>query len=105
MEPELSPVLNGGSTGPHPLQGIGAGFVPQIYKSGFIDGIILESKVETYEYTRKITRQKGIFMEISTLASLVIGAKELPEIPTGSTNLTFNYNTVKRYLSVDGLFS
>ncbi len=104
VEPELSPVLSGGAPGPHPLQGIGAGFVPQIYKSEFIDGVIQVSKEDAYEYARKITRLEGIFVGISTGASLAAVAKMLPEIPAGSRILTFNYDTGERYLSVDGLF-
>jgi cysteine synthase A len=105
VEPELSPVLSGGAPGPHPIQGIGAGFIPQIYNSKFIDGVIQVSKEEAFEYARKITRQEGIFVGISTGASLAAVAKKITEIPKGSRILTFNYDTGERYLSVDGLFS
>lgn len=105
VEPELSPVLSGGAPGPHPIQGIGAGFVPQIYKGEFIDGVIQVSKEDAFEYARKITRQEGIFVGISTGASLAAVAKKIAEIPEGATILTFNYDTGERYLSVDGLFS
>ncbi len=105
VEPELSPVLSGGAPGPHPIQGIGAGFVPQIYKSEFIDGVIQVSKEAAFEYARKITRQEGIFVGISTGASLAAVAKKISEIPARSRILTFNYDTGERYLSVEGLFS
>ena len=104
VEPALSPVLSGGSPSPHPLQGIGAGFVPQIYNSKFIDGIIQVDKEEAYEYTRNIARLEGILVGVSTGASLAAVAKKLPEIPKGSKILTFNYDTGERYLSIEGLF-
>jgi len=104
VEPELSPVLSGGSPGPHPIQGIGAGFVPLNYKGEFIDGVITVSKDEAFNYARKIALQEGIFVGISTGASLAAVAKKIAEIPAGSKILTFNYDTGERYLSVDGLF-
>jgi len=104
VEPELSPVLSGGAPGPHPIQGIGAGFVPQNFKDEFIDGVITVSKEEAFEYARKIASQEGIFVGISTGASLAAVAKKLSEIPAGAKILTFNYDTGERYLSVDGLF-
>jgi len=104
VEPELSPVLSGGAPGPHPIQGIGAGFVPQNFKGEFIDGVITVSKEEAFEYARKIASQEGIFVGISTGASLAAVAKKLSEIPAGAKILTFNYDTGERYLSVDGLF-
>ena len=104
VEPALSPVLSGGSPSPHPLQGIGAGFVPQIYNSKYIDGIIQVDKDEAYEYTRNIARLEGILVGVSTGASLAAVAKKLPEIPRGSKILTFNYDTGERYLSIEGLF-
>lgn len=104
VEPALSPVLSGGSPSPHPLQGIGAGFVPQIYNSKFIDGIIQVGKDEAFEFTRNIASQEGILVGISTGASLAAVAKKLPEIPKGSKILTFNYDSGERYLSIEGLF-
>jgi cysteine synthase A len=104
VEPELSPVLSGGTPGPHPIQGIGAGFVPQIYRSDLIDGVIQVGKEEAFEYARKIATQEGIFVGVSTGASLAAVAKKLPEIPSGSRILTFNYDTGERYLSVENLF-
>ena len=104
VEPELSPVLSGGAPGPHPIQGIGAGFVPQIYRSDVIDGIIQVGKEDAFEFARKLALQEGIFGGISTGASLAAVAKKLPEIPQGVKILTFNYDTGERYLSVEGLF-
>jgi cysteine synthase A len=104
VEPLLSPVLSGGAAGPHPLQGIGAGFIPGIYRSDLIDGIIQVEKEEAFEYAQKIALQEGIFVGISTGASLAAVAKKLPEIQKGAKILTFNYDTGERYLSVEGLF-
>jgi cysteine synthase len=104
VEPELSPVLIGGEAGPHPLQGIGAGFVPQIYRGDLIDGVIQVGKEEAFKFARKLAREEGIFGGISTGASLAAVAKKLPEIPQGSKILTFNYDTGERYLSVEGLY-
>lgn len=104
VEPELSPVLSGGTPGPHPIQGIGAGFVPGNYKSEFIDGVITVSKDDAFEFARKLALKEGIFGGISTGASLAAVAKKLPEIAQGAKVLTFNYDTGERYLSVDNLF-
>ncbi|MCE1188976.1 MAG: cysteine synthase A [Ignavibacteria bacterium] len=104
VEPELSPVLSGGSPAPHPLQGIGAGFVPSILQRELIDGIIKVGKDEAFEYTRRAATEEGLFIGISSGASLAAVAKLLPEVPAGSRILTFNYDTGERYLSVEGLF-
>ncbi len=104
VEPALSPVLSGGEPGPHPIQGIGAGFVPAILNRNVIDGIIQISKDEAFEYTQRAAREEGLFVGISSGASLAAVAKKLPEIPKGSRVLTFCYDTGERYLSVEGLF-
>jgi cysteine synthase A len=104
VEPELSPVLSGGTPGPHPLQGIGAGFIPSNYHSEVIDEVIQVSKEDSFEYTRKIAKEEGILVGISTGASLAAVAKKLDSIPDGSVVLTFNYDTGERYLSIEGLF-
>jgi len=104
VEPELSPVLSGGNPGPHPIQGIGAGFVPQIFRPDLIDGVIQVSKENAFEYARQLALQEGIFGGISTGASLAAVAQKLPDIPTGAKVLTFNYDTGERYLSIEGLF-
>ncbi|MFY7900287.1 MAG: cysteine synthase A [Chitinophagaceae bacterium] len=104
VEPELSPVLSGGTPGPHPLQGIGAGFVPSILNKEILDGVIQVSKDEAYDYAQRIAKEEGILVGVSTGASLAAVAKKLAEIPEGSTVLTFNYDTGERYLSIEGLF-
>lgn len=104
VEPELSPVLSGGEPGPHPLQGIGAGFVPSILQKDLIDEVIQVSKEEAFAYTKKIGRKEGILAGISTGASLAAVAKKIPQIEDGATIVTFNYDTGERYLSIEGLF-
>ena len=104
VEPELSPVLSGGAPGPHPLQGIGAGFVPKNYHAEAIDGVIAVSKDEAYEFTRQIAKKEGILVGVSSGASLAAVAKKLHDIPEDAVVLTFNYDTGERYLSVEGLF-
>lgn len=104
VEPELSPVLSGGAPGPHPLQGIGAGFVPSILNTEILDGVIQVSKDEAYTYAQRIAKEEGILVGVSTGASLAAVAKKLADIPEGATVLTFNYDTGERYLSIEGLF-
>jgi len=104
VEPELSPVLSGGSPGLHPLQGIGAGFVPSIYDDSLIDGVIQVGKDEAYEYARNAAKKEGLLAGVSTGASLAAVAQKLSEIPQDATVLTFNYDTGERYLSIEGLF-
>jgi len=105
VEPTLSAVLSGGAPGPHPLQGIGAGFVPAILKTKLLDGTIQISKEEAFLYAARAAREEGIFLGISSGASLAAVAKKLPELPAKSRVLTFCYDTGERYLSVEGLFS
>lgn len=102
VEPELSPVLSGGAPGPHPIQGIGAGFVPEVYKASLIDSVIQVSKDEAFDMARNIAKKEGIFVGISTGASLAAIAKA--NLPQNSKVLTFNYDTGERYLSVEGLY-
>jgi len=104
VEPELSPVLSGGNPGPHPLQGLGAGFVPSILNTKTLDGVVQVSKDEAFEYAQRIAKEEGILVGISTGAALAAVAKKLAEIPAGSKVLTFNYDTGERYLSIEGLF-
>ncbi len=104
VEPSLSPVLSGGAPGPHPLQGIGAGFIPSVLNKNILDGVIQVEKEESYEYAKRIAKEEGILVGISTGASLSAIAKKLKEIPKGSRVLTFNYDTGERYLSVEGLY-
>lgn len=104
VEPTLSPVLSGGAPSPHPLQGIGAGFVPSVLQVGVLDGIIQVEKDEAFEYAGRLAKEEGIFAGISTGASLAAVAKKLAEIPAGAKVLTFNYDTGERYLSIEGLY-
>jgi cysteine synthase len=104
VEPELSPVLSGGAPGPHPLQGIGAGFIPSILNTKILDGIIKVSKDDAYSFTKRAAKEEGLFVGISSGASLAAVNQKLPEIPKGSTILTFAYDTGERYLSIEGLF-
>lgn len=104
VEPELSPVLSGGAPAPHPLQGLGAGFIPSILDTALLDEIVQINKDEAFEYTKNAAKKEGLFVGISTGAALAAVAKKLPDIPEGSTILTVNYDTGERYLSVEGLF-
>ncbi|TDS66261.1 cysteine synthase A [Myroides indicus] len=104
VEPENSPVLSGGKPGPHPLQGIGAGFIPKVTNTSIFDGIITVGQNEAFDYTNQISQKEGILAGISTGTSLAAIAKKLPEIKSGATILTFNYDTGERYWSVDNLF-
>jgi cysteine synthase A len=104
VEPELSPVLSGGSPAPHPLQGIGAGFVPSILNTELLDGIIKVSKEEAFIFTKRAAKEEGLFVGISSGAALAAISKKLNEIEKGAKILTFCYDTGERYLSVEGLF-
>ena len=104
VEPQASPVLSGGAPGPHPIQGIGAGFIPTIMDVSLLDGVIQVEKGEAFEYTKKAAVEEGLFIGISSGASLAAVAKKLPEIPKGSTVLTFVYDSGEKYLSIEGLF-
>jgi cysteine synthase A len=104
VEPELSPVLSGGAPSPHPLQGIGAGFVPSILNTAVLDGIIQVGKDEAFSFAQRAAKEEGILLGVSSGASLAAVAKKLAEIPVGSKVLTFNYDTGERYLSIEGLF-
>ncbi len=105
VEPELSPVISGGQPGPHPIQGIGAGFIPKNLEVDLLDGTIKVSKEEAYEFARRSAREEGIFVGVSSGASLAAVSKKLSEIKKGSRVLTFCYDTGERYLSIDDLFS
>ncbi|MBN8219199.1 MAG: cysteine synthase A [Spirochaetes bacterium] len=104
VEPALSPVISGGQPGPHPIQGIGAGFIPKNLNTALVDGVIQVSKDEAFDYARRAAKEEGILVGISSGASLAAVAKKLPELPAGSRILTFNYDTGERYLSIEGLF-
>jgi cysteine synthase A len=104
VEPAASPVISGGSPSPHPIQGIGAGFVPTNLHKDLLDGVIQVTADEAFEFARRAAREEGLFVGISSGASLAAVAKKLPEIQEGSTVLTFCYDTGERYLSMPHLF-
>jgi cysteine synthase A len=104
VEPSLSPVISGGAPGPHPLQGIGAGFIPKNLHREILDGVIQVDKDEAYAYAKRAAKEEGIFVGVSSGAALAAVARKLPELPAKAKVLTFCYDTGERYLSVEGLF-
>ncbi|MET3514185.1 cysteine synthase A [Pseudacidovorax sp. 1753] len=102
VEPVASPVLSGGSPAPHPIQGIGAGFVPQIMRTDLLDGIIQVDAEPAREMARRCAREEGMLVGISSGATLAAIAQKLPELPADAVVLGFNYDTGERYLSVEG---
>ena len=104
VEPSTSAVISGGKPGPHPLQGLGAGFIPNNLDTALLDGAISVTKEEAFEYAQRAAKEEGLLIGISSGASLAAVAQKLKEIPEGKTILTFNYDTGERYLSIDGLF-
>jgi len=101
VEPEASPVLSGGSPGPHPIQGIGAGFVPKIMDVELLAGTVTVSDDEAKDMARRAAREEGMLIGISSGATLAAIAKKLPEFDKGSRILGFNYDTGERYLSTE----
>lgn len=104
VEPELSPVISGGAPGAHPLQGLGAGFIPAILNTSVLDGVITVGKDEAFDYAQRLAKEEGILAGISTGAALAAVAKKMSDIPEGARILTFNFDTGERYLSIEGLF-
>jgi len=102
VEPTASPVISGGAPAPHPIQGIGAGFIPKNLKTELLDGVIQVEAEAAREYGRRSAKEEGLLVGISSGATLAAIAQKLPEIPAGSTVLGFNYDTGERYLSVEG---
>jgi len=102
VEPVASPVISGGAPGPHPIQGIGAGFIPANLDTALLDGVIQVDAEPAREMARRCAREEGILVGISSGATLAAIAAKLPEIPANSTVLGFNYDTGERYLSVEG---
>ncbi|MXO64442.1 cysteine synthase A [Altericroceibacterium endophyticum] len=100
VEPALSPVISGGQPGPHPLQGIGAGFIPDNLHTKSIDGAIPVDAEDAKEMARRCASEEGLLVGISSGATLAAIAKKLPDLPSGSRVLGFNYDTGERYLSV-----
>jgi cysteine synthase A len=100
VEPTLSPVISGGAPGPHPIQGIGAGFVPANLNTALLDGVIQVDPNDAKDYARRSAREEGLLVGISSGATLAAIAQKLKELPAGSRVLGFNYDTGERYLSV-----
>jgi cysteine synthase len=100
VEPTLSPVISGGQPGPHPIQGIGAGFIPANLHTQVIDGVIQVEPEDAKEMARRAAREEGMLVGISSGATLAAIAQKLKELPAGSRVLGFNYDTGERYLSV-----
>jgi cysteine synthase len=104
VEPEASPVISGGAPSPHPIQGIGAGFIPKNLHTDILDGVIQVSKDDAFAFTQRAAKEEGMFIGISSGASLAAVSKKLTEIPNNAKILTFCYDTGERYLSIEGLF-
>lgn len=104
VEPDASPVISGGSPSPHPIQGIGAGFIPDILNTDLLDGVIKVSAEEAFNMTVRLAKEEGIFAGVSSGATLAAIAKHSNQIPAGSTVLGFCYDTGERYHSVTGFF-
>ncbi|MCK3682664.1 cysteine synthase A [Maribellus sp. YY47] len=104
VEPDTSPVIGGKDPGPHTIQGIGAGFIPKNLNTDLLDGTIEVGKEEAFEYAQRAAKEEGLFVGISSGASLAAVAKKIKELPKGSRILTFSYDHGERYLSVDGLY-
>jgi cysteine synthase A len=100
VEPTLSPVISGGQPGPHPIQGIGAGFIPGNLHRDAIDGVIQVDPKDAKEMARRAAREEGMLVGISSGATLAAISQKLAELPQGSRVLGFNYDTGERYLSV-----
>ena len=104
VEPSASAILSGGQRGPHAIQGLGAGFVPSVLNTEILDGVITVANEDAFKYAVRCVKEEGIFIGISSGASLAAVSQKLQEIPDGSRVLTFCYDTGERYLSVAGLF-
>ena len=102
VEPSASPVISGGAPAPHPIQGIGAGFIPTNLKTELLDGVIQVDAEPAREYARRCAAEEGILVGISSGATLAAIAQKLPDLPAGATVLGFNYDTGERYLSIEG---
>jgi cysteine synthase len=102
VEPAASPVISGGAPSPHPIQGIGAGFIPSNLDTTLLDGVIQVEPEPAREMARRCAREEGMLVGISSGATLTAIAQKLPELPAGSTVLGFNYDTGERYLSIEG---
>ena len=104
VEPVKSPVISGGAPGPHPIQGIGAGFIPRNLHTQLLDGTIQVAEEQAFEFARRSAREEGVFVGVSSGASLAAVNQKLADIADGARVLTFNYDTGERYLSTENLF-
>ena len=104
VQPDTSPVIGGGAPGPHGIQGIGAGFIPDNLNTTLLDGTIEVSKDEAFEFAQKSAKIEGLLGGISSGATLAAVAKKSKELPSGSRILAFNYDHGERYLSIEGLY-
>ena len=104
VEPAKSPVLSGGAPGPHRIQGVGAGFIPDNLHRDTVDGAIQVTEEAAFEYTQRSAREEGLLVGISSGASLAAVAQKIPDMIDGARVLTFCYDTGERYLSIEGLF-
>jgi cysteine synthase A len=102
VEPSASPVISGGQPSPHPIQGIGAGFIPANLHTQRLDGVIQVEAEAAKEMARRSAREEGLLVGISSGATLAAIAQKLPELPAGATVLGFNYDSGERYLSIEG---
>jgi cysteine synthase A len=102
VEPTASPVISGGAPSPHPIQGIGAGFIPANLKTELLDGVIQVDAEAAREMARRCAREEGLLVGISSGATLAAIAQKLPELGAGARVLGFNYDTGERYLSIEG---
>ncbi len=102
VEPSASPVIGGGQPAPHPIQGIGAGFIPKNLHTQLLDGTIAVEAEAAKEMARRSAREEGLLVGMSSGATLAAIAQKLPELPAGATVLGFNYDTGERYLSIEG---
>ncbi len=102
VEPALSPVISGGAPGPHPIQGIGAGFIPKNLDTGVLNGTIQVEGPAAMDYARQAAAKEGLLVGISSGATLAAIAQKLPDLPANARVLGFNYDTGERYLSIDG---
>jgi cysteine synthase A len=102
VEPSASPVISGGKPSPHPIQGIGAGFIPKNLHTDLLDGVIQVEAEAAREMARRSAREEGLLVGISSGATLAAIAQKLPELPAGAKVLGFNYDTGERYLSIEG---
>lgn len=102
VEPSASPVISGGKPSPHPIQGIGAGFIPKNLHTDLLDGVIQVEADAAKEFARRSAREEGLLVGISSGATLAAISQTLPDIAKGATVLGFNYDTGERYLSIEG---